>query len=756
MIRNGAMMESRHMVIIICIPVFMLVSSVIDISASEPLVLSRMDQPITLDGILDEPEWQTIDSIELTMHTPNFGNESLYPTNVRIAYDDTYLYVGAICYSPPDEIFATSYRRDLMAPSTDYFNVVLDTFNDNENGLAFAVMPTGARLDFAISNDAQGDMNVSWNAFWDASVSIHEEGWSVEMRIPFSSLRFQDRDGRVEMGLIVNRTFAGRASTSTFPPIPPDWGFWSFIKPSQAQKVIMEGVYSRKPVYVTPYALGGIEQQYNLNAQETAYRRFDEQTYNYGLDLKYGLSNNFTLDLTLNTDFAQVEADNQQVNLTRFSLFFPEKRLFFQERASVFTFGKNEQSNQLFYSRRIGLHEGEQVPILAGLRLVGRAGKWDVGILNMQTARDNSILVDEKPLPSENFGVVRLRRQILNPYSYAGGMVTSRYNADGRYNIAYGVDGIFRVFADDYLTVSFAQTYENDISSRFTDPEHTRVHAQWERRSLAGFGYDLSFSHSGEKYNPEMGFIFRRNYTRFGDKIFYGWFPGDRSILQRHQVYLNGEIFMRNPDGNVESYTYGPSWEATLKSGEMVSFRANVHYENLIEGFSLPGDAEIPSGIYRTVTVSMHYDNFGGKFRRIISGTAGGFYDGMRYSFNVTPTVVLSKHLQVGGYYQYENIRFSDRGQKFIGHIGRLRIDGSLNIKISAAAFIQYNSAFDVVTVNARLRYNPREGYDLYLVYNEGMNTNRYRTNIPLTLTNNRTILLKFSYTVVSNLFGRF
>ncbi len=729
--------------------------------AREPVFLPRIYEPVILDGIVDEPVWDTVEPLPLVMHTPNFGQEPLHPTEIRIAYDDAYLYVSAVCYSPPDEIYATSFRRNLMAPYTDYIGIVLDTFNDNENALAFSVMPTGARLDHTVSNDAQGaaPMNTSWNTFWDAEVEILENGWSVEMRIPLSSLRFQDNDGRVEMGLIAYRWFAVNTSVATYPPIPPNWGFWSFSKPSQAQKVVLEGVYERKPVYITPYALGGMEQAFHLNAARTAYTRNDDPTYNFGLDLKYGLTNNLTLDLTVNTDFAQVEADDQQVNLTRFSLFFPEKRLFFQERASIFNFGSVERSNlfdfsagttnQMFYSRRIGLYEGKPVQLIGGLRLVGRAGSWDIGVLNMQTAREPSILVQDEPLPSENFGVVRLRRQVFNPYSYAGAMITSRYRTDGRYNVAYGLDGIFRIVADDYLSVSIAQTTEKDNSTGPGDLDHTRFHVRWEKRSFRGFGYDVGVSRSGEYYNPEMGFILRRNYTRFGDRIFYGWFPGERSLLQQHQIYLNGAIHSRNTDNSIETLEIGPSWEATMKSGDRIAVKAFMFTDKLDETFTLAPDAEIPPGEYRYASFGASYEKFGGKVRAIVTATGGTFYDGTNYSFSVNPVAILSKYIQLGGFYRFTRIEFPDRSQNFYGHIARLRIDASLNTKLSSAAFIQYNSAIDAVIINMRIRYNPREGNDLYLVYNEGMNTERYRSDVILPVTSSRTILLKYTYTLI-------
>jgi hypothetical protein len=731
------------------------------IHAREPIIIPRISEPITLDGHIDEPVWITIDSLPLTMHVPTFGLEPQHPTDIRVAYDDTYIYLAAICHTPPEEIFATSYRRDLMAPTTDYIGIVLDTFNDNENALAFSVMPTSARLDYTVSNDAQGSspMNTSWNTFWDAETARFEGGWSVEIRIPLSSLRFQDTNGKVEMGMIVFRWFASNTSVATYPPIPPNWGFWSFSKPSQAQKVILENVYSRKPVYITPYALGGMEQAFRLNSARTLYIRNDDPSYNLGLDLKYGLTNNLTLDLTFNTDFAQVEADDQQVNLTRFSLFFPEKRLFFQERASIFNFGAVEYSNlfdfsqgttnQLFYSRRIGLYEGTPVAILGGLRLVGRLGGWDIGALNMQTAREKNILVEESSLPSENFGVLRLRRQVFNPYSYAGIMLTTRIQSDGRYNTAYGFDGVIRMFSEDYLSVSWAQSAGNDVPFDATDFNSTRVHTRWERRLLDGFGYDISYSRSGEMYNPELGFILRRDYTRIGDRIFYGWFPGERSSLQRHQIYLNGAVYLRNADNSIESFEYGPSWEATLKSGNSILLKAFMFRENLDEAFVLSDHAEVPPGTYNFVNAAASYEIFGGRTRGSVAATGGTFYDGTSVSFSVNPSLILSRHVQMQGFYRYTRIRFPKRKQEYDGHLVRLKVDASMNTKLSTAAFIQYNYSIHAVIINMRIRYNPREGNDLYIVYNEGLNTNRDRGELMLPPTSNRTILIKYTYTFV-------
>jgi hypothetical protein len=223
------------------------------------------------------------------------------------------------------------------------------------------------------------------------------------------------------MGLICARYIAHKNELDIFPEIPPNWGESSHLRVSRSREIVFRGLRPKKPFYIAPYVIGGRQWEQVLNETGTAYKLKEDLPglrqlkLNGGLDIKYGLTNNLTLDITVNTDFAQVEADDEQINLSRFSLFFPEKRTFFQERSSVFTFDF-ERGSSLFYSRQIGLHEGEQVPIFGGARVTGMAGRWDIGFLDMQTQAIEN-------LPSENFGILRLRRQVLNESSYLGGIL---------------------------------------------------------------------------------------------------------------------------------------------------------------------------------------------------------------------------------------------------------------------------------------------------------------------------------------------
>jgi hypothetical protein len=712
------------------------------------LVLQRVHGPIEVDGLSDEPGWESIQPLRCVQHAPHFGNEPSEKTEILVAFDDDHLYIAGRLYDKePTKVQGKTKKRDTMSPTSDFFGILIDTFNDKENALAFFTTPAGIRWDASISNDAVAEqdqlpMNISWNAFWDVATVCNDEGWFAEIRIPLSSLRFQDEEGNVVMGIISWRSIARKNETIIFPAISPEAGSWSVMKPSLAQEVVLNRVQSSNPLYITPYILGGHGRVNDLNEEETAYERRDNLLTELGLDIKYGLTSNLTLDITANTDFAQVEADDAQVNLTRFSLFFPEKRLFFQERASIFEF-RFGGSNRLFYSRRIGIYEDEDevVRIYGGLRLVGRVGGWDLGFMNMQTAE-----IDD--LPSENFGVLRIRRRLFNPYSYLGGMITTRIGMDGSYNIAYGLDGIIRLFGDDYLTINWAQTFEDDSANKALSLDPAKFRLNWERRTLKGIGYNLSLSHAGRNYNPGVGFEMREDYTRFGNRVFYGWIPSEGSLLRLHQVFLDGFVLFRNEDNTIESAEFGPGWTFELKSGYGGTIQPKLYVENLSEVFELTDDIEVPVGDYTFCGVKGQFNTPWGRPVSLFTFfEAGSFYDGRRVTAAVQPLWSLSSTWELSCLYQFNHVKFPDRSQKFLAHLVRLRLLATFTTKMSASAFIQYNGASDIIVANLRIRYNPREGNDLYLVYNHGVNTDRYREMPSRPSTDNRAIMIKYSYT---------
>ncbi|MEX2610796.1 MAG: DUF5916 domain-containing protein [Gemmatimonadota bacterium] len=724
------------------------------LAAQEPVVVPRLTGQIELDGRVVEAAWEAVPVLPATMQLPTFRGEPTERTEFRVAHDDDFIYFSCRAFdSDPSGIRTPTLQRDDGSFTNDWCVLNLDTFHDRETALVFGTTPAGIRTEAVFANDGASAPNFNWNTFWDAAASRDERGWYAEIRVPLSSLRFQEgHDGRVTMGLAVWRLIARKNEFHTFPAIPPTWGLLSVAKASQFQDVAFQGIEPTRPLYVTPYALAGTGRSYGLDSAGTGYDPVRDQVQDVGLDLKYSLASNLTMDVTINTDFAQVEADDQQVNLTRFSLFFPEKRLFFQERASIFDFSLGGQE-RLFHSRRVGIVDGEQVPIHAGVRMVGRVGGWDLGVLDMQTA-------ETALAPSENLGVVRVRRRVLNENSYVGGILTSRIAEAGLgTNVVYGADALLRLFGQDYLTLAWSQSFDDDHTADPPTPvrplERGMARLFWERRGVDGLTYGLEVARAGQAFDPRLGFLRRRDFTRSVGSLSYGWRPGEASPWLTYGPSLDAAVFTRNDNGGIETISLTPQWSAELKSGHVLTATAELLHEDLESGFSLSDDAEIPAGEHRFAVGRLNYQwPRGDLFRINGSVEAGGFYDGRVLAASVTPTWNASRHLELGGSYSVSAITLPERDQRFAAHIARLRSEVMFSSRISLAAFVQYSSTAARGTANLRFRYNPSEGHDLFVVWNEGVLTDRFATTPVPPLSERRTLMIKYSRTLTIGLGG--
>ncbi|CAN5636639.1 hypothetical protein BH23GEM3_BH23GEM3_02720 [soil metagenome] len=711
--------------------------------AAAPLVATRLSSPLRLDGRVDEAAWLAIEPLRAVMSSPTFGAEPSERTEFRIAYDEDYLYISGVLHDrEPDGIRATTLRRDDGSLSNDWFAVTIDGYRDRENALIFGVTPAGVRTDLEAPNDAEGALNLAWNAFWDADVSRTETGWSAEIRIPFTTLPYQpDETGQVTMGITVWRNIGRKSEVISWPAIEPLWSN-PVAKASQTGDVVLQGLSRRRVVYTTPYLLAGGSRTPRLPVGGTRWAAASEGVSEAGLDVKVGLTANLTLDLTVNTDFAQVEADDQAVNLTRFSLFFPERRLFFQERAGVFAFETGD-SDRLFYSRRVGLLNGQPARIYGGARIVGRVGEWDVGALNMQTAAAGNA--------TQNVGTLRLRRRLHNASSYAGGMLTTLVGDDGRHNVAAGLDVTLNVSGQNFLSVNLARSWSDEDPSGMELADRGLGRVRLERRGLDGFGMDLAASRVGSRYDPALGFLQRRDFTRIGDAVGWGWRAGKDSPVLRHRLALRGRSFFRNDDFTLESLEAGPEWTLDMKSTRRWVASASLREERVTRPFGFAG-ASVPVGDHRWAEGRLAYTQPNGALLRgTLSIEGGRFYDGHRIGFSAAPTWSASRHLELNGLYQASRVTFAERpagAEQALIQVARVRARMMFSGALSTAFFVQYTSAADLVTLNARLRYNRREGQDLYLVFNDGLNTERAAVEPGLPLSAGRTLLLKYSHAV--------
>ena len=715
-----------------------------------PLILSRLTGPIELDGFVNDPAWAEVDSLPVVMYSPVFMGQMTERTDIRIAYDDQYFYLGGQLYDrDPDGIRVNSMYRDQYS-GDDTITLLLDTFNDRQNALWFTTTPNGIRIDMAVSNDLESIgssnpfdtvINRSWNTFWDAATQITESGWSVEMRIPFTSLGFQAVDGLVEMGLSVSRRISRKNEIHEFPDTPPNWDR-AYAKPSKFHRIQLREVNAGRPVYVTPYLASGAERFSSLTDDETQYNSHSNWSGDIGGDMKYNITNNLTLDLTVNTDFAQVEVDDQQVNLTRFSLFFPEKRQFFQERSGIFEFRTVGRFDRLFNTREIGLYDGNTVPIYGGARLVGRVGNWDIGVINMQTAAAHGN-------PSENFGVYRLRKQIFNPNSHVGSLITSRLSSKGNWNVVYGLDSQVKIGSNEYIDLKWAHTFDESATSN-TPGASGFFRGQIERRTQIGLAYRLSGAWGGTEFDPGVGFVSRTGFIQPLVLASYGWFAPERSKILSLRPQLLFTQYLRSSTGRIETQIIWLTWNLKMKSGDTHTLSLEGRIDDLTEPVDLPENSTIPIGRYNFYNLGWNYNmRFGRLWRINSSAEIGQFYDGTNLQLEIEPTWNPSPFLEFGATYQFNQVRFTDRGQEFFVHLARARTQISFSTATSISAFLQYSTAADIVSANVRFRYNFREGNDFWLVYNEGRNTNRFHETPVLPLLDSRTIFLKYTYTFI-------
>lgn len=712
----------------------------VDPWAAAPLRLRRMSGPVTLDGRPDEAAWADLEPLPMVQYWPVFEGAMTERTVIRVGYDDDFLYAAGWFYGDPGEIQGNSLRRDSWE-GDDSFDLVIDSYNDDQTALKFTTTPTGILLDQAIQNDAQpgasgSALNGDWNTFWDAATSRTEEGWFAEVRIPLASLGFSVDRGAAVMGLIAGRYIAARNEKHIFPAIPPNRNLAEFM-PSRARDVRLEGVSEKRPLWVSPYALTGVSR---LRDTDAAAPRAPEAAFSreVGVDAKYGISSGLTLDLTLNTDFAQVESDALTVNLDRFGLFLPEKRQFFQERSSTFDFDMGE--GRLLHTRRIGLSDdGTPRRILGGARLAGRVGAWDVGAFSMQVAGDDTA-------SGENDGAVRVQRTFARG-GRAGAMVTSRLRGAGGRDVSLGLDGRAPV-GRDLVTVQLAHT-DNAGAPAGSVADRSAARLFWERRNTDGWAYDVDLSYSGGGYEPALGFEYRHDFAAFQGHLIYAWQPGEGSRVARYNLITHARAYRRNGDGTVESALARARMAVDFRNGNWFNVALNLWREDVAEAFSLPG-AEVLRGTYPGADVFVRFEmNPSARVGSAFTTYTGRAFDGWRARVAAEPWWRISHHVTVGGMLSMNRLWFPGRGQRVVADQASLRLSMALDTRLSAEAFVQYSAASDAVATNLRLRYRFAEGRDLYLVMDEARDlTDRFGLASDVLGRTDRRLLLKYSHTL--------
>jgi hypothetical protein len=701
----------------------------------------RVDKMPVVDGnILNDPVWQTIPPARHFWQTaPYEGNPASEETEVRIIYNANILYIGVVCYdSEPSGIVVTHSRRDGSLNNSDCVQILLDTFHDKQNGFLFGTNPSGIEYDAQITNEGQGEFggnggggfNLNWDASWQVETEVSEIGWCAEFAIPFRSIRYARGDSQT-WGVNFQRNIRRRNENSYWTKLPRQFNI---------QKVSLAGTLTglhqigQKNLKLMPYVLGESNRDYLYQSDA----HWDE---NFGIDAKYSLSPSMTLDMTYNTDFAQVEVDEQQINLDRFNLFFPEKRPFFLENAGYFSVGSPEEV-ELFFSRRIGINQGREVPIAGGARLSGKAAGWNVGLLNMQTRstnneiyEDDSVAIDT--VASSNYTVARLSRELPNR-SALGGIFVNRngtgvYAPDDDYNRTVGLDGRWGI--GKYLNLSgfAARTFTTDRK----DKEHA---FNFEGNYNAeAWMFSAAYSEVAANFNPEVGFLSRSNYRKPSFMVLYRYRPEDWlgfMELRPHvsyQGYWNFDGFQETGYLHIDNH-----WE--WRSGYEVHTGINFRQEGVREPFEIHPDIFVNQGEYHTAETQLVFNtnraewwSFSG--RSII----GGFFSGNRINFSGGLQFRAGNTLNTEFSLARNDIDLPEGD--FITNLIQARVNYSFTTSLFISTLLQYNDRDDILAANIRFGWQRSANTGLFVVYNDSRieETGRFRTRY-------RSFIVKYSH----------
>ena len=673
------------------------------------VVAVRTASPIQIDGNLAEAAWQELaPAAGFVQAEPYEGEAATERTEVKVLYDEDNLYIGVYCYDEnPVGIMTNSLRRDFAPVDADAFEVILDTFQDARNGFLFITNPQGAKRDVQVSNEGR-TQNVDWDTVWDVRSQVNGDGWSAEMVIPFKSLSFDENEGEQAWGINFSRRIRRKNEIAYWAPVPRRF---NIARVSLAGTLTgLEEISRGHSWKVKPFGIIGVSK---LASQDSAGKELDG-----GVDAKYSVTPSLTLDLTLNTDFSQVEVDEQQINLTRFPLFFPEKREFFLENTGVFQFGdiplergpSRSNETQLFFSRRIGLSEERTpVPILGGARLSGQLGKFSLGLLNMQTQDAND------GTPGSNFAVTRVKRDIL-ANSDIGVIVINRQGSQhGDLNRTFGVDANFRFFENLTINGYLAKTQTDELSGRDLA---RKITGQW-RDNL--FRVQVIFAETQENFNPEVGFTPRRGTeTRsFRSRIELRPRPPRNPIIREFHPHF-GLLYHMDENNRTITKEAHYAFQMIFHNGSSLE----VHYDPDLDRLDLPFDIRrdasllVPPGDYRfgPWTLELGSDP-SKKLFGTMNFTKGDFYSGKRTSMTATGTFRPNYRFSVENRYGLNDVDLQEGS--FTTHLFRSRINYHFSTRMFLSAFLQYNSDRSLISSNVRFNFIHRPLSDLFVVYNE-------------------------------------
>ena len=681
----------------------------------------RLPAPLDLDGRLDESVYASVPAIsDFLQQEPHEGQPATEKTEAWILFDDEHLYISARNWdSHPEREVANELRRDNgNILGNENVTFVIDPLNDKRNGYLFQTNPLGALRDMTVTDDLQ---NSAWNGIWYVKTARFDQGWTMEVAIPFKTLRYRG-SGPQTWGINLRRLVKWKNEFSYLSLVPAALGTAGVSRMASAATVIgLETPAESKNIELKPYAVS------SSTTNRASPSPFDNRLdANAGLDFKYGLTRSLILDATIRTDFAQVEEDLQQINLTRFSVFFPEKRDFFIEGQGIFDFGGVQAGNSpgdvplLFFSRQIGLSQGQAVPVMGGLRLTGRTGPYSVGLLNIQTDDAPAARAD-----STNFSAVRLKRNVLRR-SNLGVMATRRgpgvaglASSSQAASYSVGADATMLFFKSINLTGYYART-----SSPTTQGD-----------TVTGASYRGRFDYTNDRYGavvehmlidpdftPEVGFVRRRDVRRTFGQVRFSPRPR-RSAVIRKLTWQGSVDYVTDASATeLQSREASGLFRLDFQSSDQATLEYSREYELLPSRFSIAPGVVVPAGGYSYDTARVTYGL--GQQRRAsgrISAATGTLYGGTRrdvsYSgrWGVVPRVSVEPSVSLN----WVDLPYGD----FSARLLSTRVTVTPSARMLISSLVQYNVDARNMSSSVRLRWEYTGGSELFVVYSDGRDT---------------------------------
>jgi len=658
--------------------------------------------PPVIDGVLDEPFWTLVEPITgFLQRDPVDGASASEKTEVRIAYTPTALYFGMTMHdSEPNLIRANILQRGGWIDKDDNIRIALDTYNDDRNAYMFEVGVLGTQDDALISDESSTDWN--WDGIYTTEARITDEGWVLEIEIPFTTIRFDDTEAP-EMGIAIARTIRRKNESVFWPHIGQEYRSGIVQVSRYARMTGLRDLQKSRHIELKPHAISG--------ATHTSENGNDTRI-NAGIDIKASLTSNSTLDLTYNTDFAQVEADNVQLNLTRFSLFFPEKREFFLERAGLFQFGAPRET-EVFFSRRVGL----DADILGGGRFTGQAGPISIGAMSLRTAGIN-VPGSVSDTPNTRAGawnsVTRVRGNVL-PRMTVGGIVTSKETVAGHNRVA-GADLQSRFWSSSSFLLWAAKTWDSDYV--YSDGSSVAGQAELMLQNDR-YIFEITRTVIGEAFDPALGFVPRPDQKRWGGQA--GVQPRFENSSWARQFFLTlGANHIQGIDGEKQSHFRRLTTRLDFQSGDRANLALIERFESLSEPARINGRMLLV-GDYRFRRLSVDFTpdrarSVGLKFNAAL----GDFWSGTRTELGGGAVWIANKHLTVDGSVSWNDISLPVSDGDFTTTLISTRLEAALSRKLFAYALVQWDDVSQTLQSNIRVDWIHTPGSDLFVVLDTG------------------------------------